>query len=331
MKKPSTWYAQRGSKRALIAALSSCALLLGACSTNTAENSSKQQESTAAEAGENVASLGLGDVDTLLALGITPSVFAAWVEDSDSPNGLGPWAADDLPKDKKPEVLYGTGTGFTSEHLQKIAAAEPNTIVAVNAQVDEDTKAKLEAIAPVTYHDKQYKDWQVPWRSQVESVAQAVDKKAEGKELIAKTEQSLKGFRDKHPELAGKKVAIGLPYNGQLSLYTDADGRGALLEELGFEVPEEFNERAQDNFYFELSPENYDVLESLDYLFILSYDNNEDELKKNPVYANLKLVQENRVFFIEKQLGNAMSTPNPLSIPWSVEKLDALLAQNTTS
>src|SRR5699024_11775677 len=86
---------------------------------------------------DRVAAVGLGDADSLLARGIQPGLVAPWGAEGDvDAAGVGPWAIDKL-GDETPDTVYGTGSGFTAEVLEKISAAAPDKIIAVNNAVDE--------------------------------------------------------------------------------------------------------------------------------------------------------------------------------------------------
>ncbi|MFD8880168.1 iron-siderophore ABC transporter substrate-binding protein [Corynebacterium xerosis] len=280
---------------------------------------------TNGEGVERVAAVGLGDADTLLALGIEPVLVAPWGAEGDvDESGVGPWSKE-LLGDARPDVVYGTGTGFTAEAVEKIAASDPTKIIAVNNAVDEQAKKDLEAIAPVTLHDEGHADWQVPWDSQVGTISEAVGKPEEGEKLIADTEAKFTEFKKAHPETAGQAAAIVMPYDGKIGLYTDGDGRGQFIEDLGYTIPDELQKTDDGTFYKDFAPENYVDLDDVDVLFVLDYMGAADALKKDPTFMNLDVVKDGRVRFLDSDTGNAMSMPNPVTIPWAIGKFSAQL------
>ena len=112
-----------------VAMLSAGALALGGCSRGEGDETA---QATDAASEQRVASLGLGDADTLLALGITPVTVAPWGAEGDGdPSGVGPWA-EELLGEAKPEVIYNTATGFTADSFEQVTAADPTQIIAVN-------------------------------------------------------------------------------------------------------------------------------------------------------------------------------------------------------
>lgn len=297
------------NRRGFLAVAAATALLLTGCSR--ADVSSSAPESP------RVAALGLGDADTLLALGVTPVAVAPFSPEGSLPkNGLEPWSQD-LAKDKDITPIFNTAQGFTAQVLEQVTATNPSHIVAVNQAVDDQAKAALEKIAPVTLKPAGEKDWQIPWDRQVTAIAGAVGKSAEGEKLIKDTEQAFAAYRDQHPELQGKKAAIVMPYAGKLGLYTSLDGRGQFIESMGLQIPQEL-EGSEGSFYVDIAPENYHTLEQVEVLYVLDYQDSAEPLKTDPAFAALLP----KTTFVSQEVGNAMSTPNPVSIPWALEKLD---------
>ncbi|QDQ98436.1 ABC transporter substrate-binding protein [Tomitella fengzijianii] len=309
-----------------VAVLSAVALTLGGCSrggdADTADAAAGTQQSGD---DQRIAALGLGDTDTLLALGITPVAIAPWGAQGDvAESGVGPWAQDAL-GDARPPLIFNTASGFTADIVENVAAANPTQIIAVNNAVNEQAKADLERIAPVTVHPPEYKDWQVPWKEQVTTIADAVGKPDQGQELIEQAEASLAGFRESHPELQGKKAAVVMPYAGKLGLYTEGDGRGAMIEKLGFTIPDQLQATSDGTFYKDIAPENYRDLDVLDYLFVLDYEGAADAVRDSPIFQGLDLVKQDKVYYLDQATGNAMSMPNPLTIPYAVDAIDQQL------
>lgn len=306
--------------KAVLAIVSAAAIALTGCSRGSGEDSAG-----AGSAEEvRVASLGLGDADTVLALGITPVAVAPWGAQGDGdPSGVGPWAKE-LLGDAQPEVIYNTASGFTADVLEQVTASDPTQIIAVNQAVDQEAQKSLEEIAPLTMKPEGFEDWQVPWEEQVKTIASAVEKEEEGDKLIDKAQGAFDEFKESHPELNGKRAAIVMPYDGKLGLYTSDDGRGQFIEDLGFEIPQEL-EGDGSSFFVDYAPENFSQLNDVDYLFVLDYNGAVDELKKDSTFQGLDVVKDGRVRYLETDTGNAMSMPNPLTIPWAVDKFEEKL------
>lgn len=303
--------------------LAAAVLVLGGCARGTGHDGPGSENEVDGE--QRVAALGLGDADTLLALGISPVAVAPWGAKGDTdPSGVGPWAQEKL-GDNRPSAIHDTAEGFTANVVEQVASVDPTKIIAVNNEVDDQARDDLEQIAPLTVHPSEYDDWQVPWQEQVMTIADAVDDHDKGRELVQQSEQTLERFRDDHSDLQGTTAAVVMPYSGKLGLYTEGDGRGDMVETLGFTIPDELQDTPDGSFYRDISPENYRELDKLDHLFVLDYDGAVEQLQGDPVFQDLDLVEEDKVHYLDEDVGNAMSMPNPLTIPYAVDALEQQL------
>lgn len=302
-----------------IAATFAAALVLAGCSGGSSDPTAAPETSDANGAEERIVTMGLGDVDTVLALGEQPVGYATWQQEgSGDPSGLGPWAKDKLTVDPNP--IRDTTTEFSTDTAEKVASLNPTKIIAVNSGLEADKEALLEQIAPTTFHSDENQDWQVPWDEQIKEISQALNKEAEGEKLIADSEQAFQDFREAHPDLQGKTAVIGMPYDGKFGVYTSGDGRGSFIEKLGFKIPEKFNGDGS-SFFIDWSPENYADFNDVDYLFVLDYYGAIDALKNDATFMDLDVIKRGGVYWLDTDTANAMSMPNPLSIPYAIEQI----------
>ena len=302
-----------------IAATFTAALMLASCSTGSSDSTTAPETSNANGSEERIVTMGLGDVDTVLALGEQPVGYATWQQEgSGDPSGLGPWAKDKLTVDPNP--IRDTTTEFSTDTAERVASLNPTKIIAVNSGLEADKKALLEQIAPTTFHSDAYQDWQVPWDEQIKEISKALNKEAEGEKLIADSEQAFQDFREAHPELQGKTAVIGMPYDGKFGVYTSGDGRGSFIEKLGFKIPEKFNGDGS-SFFLDWSPENYADFNDVDYLFVLDYYGAIDALKNDATFMDLDVNKRGGVYWLDTDTANAMSMPNPLTIPYAIDQI----------
>lgn len=287
-------------------------LALAACGSGSESGPASEAPRTP----QRVASLGLGDVDTLLALGVVPVLVAPWAQDAKEP--VGEWAKP-LLQGKNPQMLLGTGTNLDTKALETLAAAKPDVIVAVNSGFDDATFARLEAIAPVVRRPAQFAAWGVPWQDQVRAIAGGVGRAAQGDALITKTEKTIRRTQDQHPQYRGRTAATVLPKSdGGFYAYATTDGRGQVLTMLGYTLPEKVTSLIPaGKFYAEIPAERLDVLD-LDALVYLDYGT---KVGDAAAFRSLAVSRENRVTTIDRSLGNAMSMPNPVTIEWVLRQL----------
>ena len=305
------------------AATLTAAFMLASCSSGAGDPTAAPEASDANGADERIVTIGLGDVDTILALGEQPVGYATWEQEgSGDPSGLGPWAKDKLTVEPNP--IRGTTTEFSTDTAEQVAALNPTKIIAVNSGLEADKKALLEQIAPTTFHSDEYPDWQVPWEVQIKEISKALGKEDEGQKLIDDSEQAFKDFREAHPELQGKTAVIGMPYDGKLGVYTSGDGRGAFIEKLGFKIPEKFNGDGS-SFFLDWSPENYADFNDVDYLFVLDYYGAIDVLKNDKAFMDLDVNKRGGLYWLDTDTANAMSMPNPLTIPYAIKQFEQQL------
>lgn len=302
-----------------IAATFAAALMLAGCSGGSSDPTAAPENPDSNGSGERIVTMGLGDVDTVLALGEQPVGYATWQQEgSGDPSGLGPWAKDKLTVDPNP--IRDTTTEFSTDTAEKVASLNPTKIIAVNSGLEADKEALLEQIAPTTFHSDENQDWQVPWDEQIKEISQALNKEAEGEKLIADSEQAFQDFREAHPELQGKTAIIGMPYDGKFGVYTSGDGRGSFIEKLGFKIPEKFNGDGS-SFFLDWSPENYADFNDVGYVFVLDYYGAIDALKNDATFMDLDVNKRGGVYWLDTDTANAMSMPNPLSIPYAIEQI----------
>lgn len=302
-----------------IAATFAAALVLAGCSGGSNDPTAAPETSDVNGSEERIVTMGLGDVDTVLALGEQPVGYATWQQEgSGDPSGLGPWAKDKLTVDPNP--IRDTTTEFSTDTAEKVASLNPTKIIAVNSGLEADKEALLEQIAPTTFHSDKYQDWQVPWDEQIKEISKALNKEAEGEKLIADSEQAFQDFREAHPEMQGKTAVIGMPYDGKFGVYTSGDGRGSFIEKLGFKIPEKFNGDGS-SFFLDWSPENYADFNDVDYVFVLDYYGAIDALKNDATFMDLDVNKRGGVYWLDTDTANAMSMPNPLSIPYAIEQI----------
>lgn len=300
-----------------IAALATTAGVVSACSNDDDDKSSDNSNKN-----DRIAAIGWGDYCTLLAMDITPTlVLTPMGMDEEKDNGVGPWASDKV-QGKDITVMAATSQEIGNDVLEKIAAAKPSKIIAMNSGLKDDEKKRLNDIAPTTVHSDKYADYQVPWDAQVKEIAKAVGKESDGDKLVSDTKKKFDDFSSSHPDLKGKKATTVIAMQGQFAVYTSGDGRGQFIKDLGFVIPDDLNKGDNGQFYKYLSSENLSQLDELDYLFLLDYAGSNEEAKKNPLFQNIKAVKEGNMREISQDTATAMSLPNPLTIPWAIEQFD---------
>jgi iron complex transport system substrate-binding protein len=323
--------------------LSAAALLtfgLVACSTSTPENTDSDSnasgdfpvtvehalgETTVETQPERVTTIGWGNQDVALALGVAPVGVDDQTWSMDGTDGLGvyDWTLDAyeaLGADEPVVFSTADGTDFES-----IADTQPDLILAGYSGATEEDYATLSEIAPtVAYPDAA---WLTPWRDVILTDSAALGLADEGEALVDSLDQQI-ADATANSAFEGKKAAFFYMSAADLStisVYGQGDSRTAFLSDLGFDLPELAGD--VDTFYQDVSAENADQLADID--VIVSYGDGDElltALQADPLWNTLTAVQNGAVVSVGS--GDALSgavTPTALSIPWMLEDYVALL------
>ena len=323
--------------------LSAAAVLtigLAACSTSAAETSDSGSsangifpatvehalgETTIETQPERVTTIGWGNQDVALALGIAPVGVDDQTWSMDGSDGLGVYewtldAYDALGADEP--VVFSTADGTDFE---AIADTQPNVILAGYSGVTEEDYATLSEIAPtVAYPDAA---WLTPWRDVILTDSAALGLSDKGEALVGSLEDQI-ADATADSTFEGKKAAFFYMSAADLStisIYGQGDSRTAFLSDLGFDLPDLAGD--VDTFYQDVSAENADQLADID--VIVSYGDGDElleALQADPLWSTLAAVQNGAVVSVGS--GDALSgavTPTALSIPWMLKDYVALL------
>jgi len=271
---------------------------------------------------ERIVTVGLTDQDALLALGIVPVGTTEWF--GDYPGAIWPWAQDELEAlgGELPEVV-GDAQAI---QFERIAALQPDLILALFSGITEEEYELLAQIAPTAAPPGDYADYGIPWQELTRIVGRAVGQPAEAEALIEGVEEKFAQVRADHPEFQGATSIVATPYQG-IWIYGPQDLRGRLLTQLGFELPEGITEITGAEFGGNLSMERADLLD-VDVIIWLDPEDAEGELG-GPVYQSLPVHTEGREVMIDSYndpLGGATSFVSVLSLPFLLDGLVPQLA-----
>lgn len=271
---------------------------------------------------ERVVTVGLTDHDALLALGIVPVGTSEWF--GGYPGSIWPWAQDEL------EALGGDipeAVGGDTINFERIAALQPDLILALYAGLTQEEYDLLAQIAPTVAQPAEYVDYGIPWQELTRIAGKAVGQTAKAEALVASVEEKIAQVRADHPEFEGATSVVATPYQG-IWLYGPEDSRGRFLTTLGFQLPEGLVEVTGTEFGGNLSLERADLID-VDVIIWLDPEDAEGELG-GPVYQSLPVHTEGREVFLDSYndpLGGATSFVSVLSLPFLLDGLTPQLAE----
>lgn len=272
---------------------------------------------------ERIVLVGLNEQDALLALGVVPVATREWY--GERPGAIFEWAQDEL------AALGGaTPLALSSGQLnfEEIAALEPDVIVGLYAGITQEEYTTLSQIAPTIAQPAEYVDWGVPWQEVTRTMGQIVGKAAEAESLIAGVESAFAEAHAQFPNIQSAEAVVATPWGYPTSYYVygSQDSRGRFMTSLGFSYPPVIDELAGEEFGASISLERFDII---DIDFLIWIDSLPEEMRNNPLYANLDIVKDGRVVYLSNTspIYDALNFSTVLSIPFAIEQLSPDFAQ----
>ncbi len=269
---------------------------------------------------ERVVTVGLVEQDALLALGIVPVGTTEWF--GGYPGSIWPWAQDEL------QALGGAipeAVGGESINFEKIAALQPDLILALYSGLTQEQYDILTQIAPTVAQPADTVDYGISWQALTLTVGKAVGQAAEAQMLIDEIQAQFTQVQSAHPEFVGATAAAAMAWQG-IYLYGPQDIRSRLLTELGFVLPTGIEEITGSTFGGNLSMERADLL-NVDVIVWLDPQEAEGELG-GPVYQALPVHTEGREVLLRSigdPVGGATSFITVLSLPYLLDNLTPML------
>jgi iron complex transport system substrate-binding protein len=272
---------------------------------------------------QRVVTLGLSDQDAVLALGIKPVGAVDWFKER--PYGKWPWTNDRW-GDTRPEIV-----GERDQYnVEKIAALEPDLILAVYSGMKQEQYDTLSQIAPVVAQPKGYPDYAAPWKEMSRHIGKALGQENRMNELITETEEKFARVREQHPEFAEQTLIVADSFQpGIYSAFTETDPKAIFFSELGFKLSPKVDELAEEGQNVaEFGAERLDLLDVDRLVWVTSNEESNQRIKAEPLYQKLQVVQDKRDLFVPYQdpdIGAAFSFNTVLSIPYAIDQIVPLL------
>ena len=291
-------------------------------------------ETTIEKKPERVATLGWGNHEVPLALGIVPVGISKATWGDDNKNGILPWVEDKLKElGGQTPVLFDDGDSIDFE---AVANTKPDVILAAYSGLTKEQYDTLTKIAPVVAYPK------VPWGTSLEDMieldAKGLGMAAEGEKLADDVEKQIETIAAKHPTLKGKSALFSFIDTTDLSkvgFYTTVDPRAELLEDVGMTTPKLVKDAgAKGEFYTTVSAEKSDQFSDVD--VIVTYGKDEaavlKAVKADPLWSKMAPVKNGAIDILEDDTPLAAAgNPSPLNIAWGLDKylstIDAAVAK----
>ncbi|CAM2888178.1 iron-siderophore ABC transporter substrate-binding protein [Corynebacterium pseudodiphtheriticum] len=283
---------------------------------------------------ERVITLGQGSTETALALGVVPVAVESYEWGADE-SGYLPWVNEELEElgvtdDEKPELIAG-GEELSAE---KIAALEPDLILAPWSGLTQEQYDQISKIAPTVAYEEE--PWVITWDEQIKTVAKALGKEDQAQGLIDGINAE---FADAKEESYGDHT-FSFIYNagvGNYGIFLPTEQRVQFVSKLGLQVDpvvEEFRDSVvAGTDSATVSAENLDKLNDSDLIFTFYTDeDSRKELHADATYSSIAAIAKGaEVAPTDQSFVTGSSMINPLTVPWAIdrykEKIDEALVK----
>jgi iron complex transport system substrate-binding protein len=236
---------------------------------------------------QRIAALWMGTFSSSLALGVKP-VATLWSPVEPFPAHL---------QDKINDIEIVANADW-QPNIERILRLKPDLILSTTRW--QNVNAQLASIAPTVVIDQPAPP--PPWQKHLEEVAKVLNKEQESKQLIDEYWQRIKQLQQAlgdRRQIQVSVITVNPPYG--IFTYGKKHPTGAVLNDIGLKRPP-----AQSGDFYTMSNISYEHLLDIDgdVLFI-SYRGGEaakeslDKLQENPLWQKLKVVQQNRVYFVD--------------------------------
>lgn len=277
---------------------------------------------------ERIVTIGWGNQDTPLALGVAPVGVSAANYGLVTEHNLHPWTDEAFSSllVEQPMVFDDVdGLDF-----EAISDASPDVILASYSGITEEDYALLSEIAPVVaYPDK---PWQTYWRDQTILNATGMGMKEAGEAKVAEIDALIAEKTSKYPALSGTKAAffwISPDDFSSFYVYLPADPRAAYLNDLGLSFPDSVLAMAENSsdFSITVSRENADQLADVEMMVVYGDEALLEALQADELMSQIPAIKNGAVVLVNSTSALAgATTPSILSIPYEIDEYLDLLS-----
>jgi iron complex transport system substrate-binding protein len=266
---------------------------------------------------ERVVSWGWGSAEAAIAVGVFPVAVSEQVWTAGAGN-LVPWVEEayDAAGIAHPTVLTDEASGATVPYEQ-IIAAKPDLILAPYSGLTQEQFDLLSDIAPVVAFPDA--PWTTPWDDTIRITAKALGRTAAGDAVLQQIDDFLAGQKADHPEFDGVTFAGIWDGDGSVSVYTPADSRVAILENVGLKIAPSVSDldTSDGAFFFDLS---YEKLDQLTADFVIIYGATDEDVEASLAKPALQAIPAVAAGKVVKVVGPAevssVSPPTALTFEW---------------
>lgn len=286
-------------------------------------------ETVITEKPENIVTLGWGNQDVPLALGVVPVGVSMANFGPVNEDGLLAWTAAKFEElgVESPNV-FSDVDGWDYE---AISNANPDVILAAYSGFSQEEYDMLSQIAPVVAYPETA--WSTDWREMTITNAKAMGMEAEGEKLVEDMDALIAEKLKEYPDVEGKTAAFAWMSATDLSvfyIYLPTDPRADFLLDLGLKFPASVEAMVENesDFSITVSSEYANQLSDIDILITYGDENLLEALQADPLFVEIPAVKNGAVLLLDPTTDlSASSTPSILSIPATLDEYLSLLQE----
>jgi iron complex transport system substrate-binding protein len=210
---------------------------------------------------------------------------------------------------------------------------QPDLILALYEDLDQSEYDKLSKIAPTVAHSPDFDPFGATWQDMTLTTGRALGREQQAKDLIEDVEERFAQVRAEHPEWADQAALVMATASpGSYQVFSPQDSKARFVEALGFQTtPPWLAGRVADNVAL-VSAEEIGLID-VDRLFWTSDPDLLNQLRDDPLYNRLNVVQDGRVSYLDYTQppfpGAAVTFNSVLSIPYAMDLVVPELEKST--
>jgi iron complex transport system substrate-binding protein len=261
-----------------------------------------------------VATVDGNGADNILALGLQPVTSEVWYGGYE--NGLWPWASPLL--SSQPILLERGALNF-----EVIAASDPDVILSLYNSLSPEEYELLTEIAPVVAVPADRGNWSLTWKERAYFTGLATGNQDAATTQIALIDAQVNQIAEANPDWAGKTALIGwISGDGQLGVYSSADPRQQLLEQLGFVTPPEVDALDPNRDASVIISHEWIDLMNVDLLVWIDGDGDVSPIIDLDVREFIIPHLEGNEVVFTKEVTGALSYGSLLSMPFAISRME---------
>ncbi|WP_433212709.1 iron-siderophore ABC transporter substrate-binding protein [Microtetraspora malaysiensis] len=277
-------------------------------------------QATINEKPERIVTLGQGSAETAIALGHTPVGIESYAWGSDK-TGYLPWIHEAVTK--AGGTLPKQFDGGEDIDFDAIVELHPDVILAPWSGITKEQYDILKDIAPTVAYPGD--PWTTKWDEQIQTIAKALGRPADGDTLIARINRQLANAAASRPQYTD--VTFSYIYTagpGTLGVFLPGEQRVDMVSSLGLTVDPVVSsfEETKGTASALIGLENAPKLANSDLIFTFyTDDKTRKEIEAQKLYAAIPAVKRGGVVSSDdNSFVTASSIINPLTVPWVIDR-----------